>query len=97
MDTVEFVEADERMDLPPPLNLANLESMSLSQKKAALSFEPPEVAAAEEEDEEMEMEVGVFKSLPFNGFIQDRYLLHRWMKMWIWKKSRLLRNHRDLW
>ncbi|RKO92725.1 Pre-mRNA splicing factor PRP21 like protein-domain-containing protein, partial [Blyttiomyces helicus] len=44
VDTVEFVEADESLDLPAPLSLVDLESMTLAQKKAALIFntETPE-------------------------------------------------------
>ncbi|TPX56013.1 hypothetical protein PhCBS80983_g04875 [Powellomyces hirtus] len=58
VDTVEFVEADERMNLNPPLRLEDLENMSLSQKKAALMFETQQnTAQPQTEDDEMEVEM----------------------------------------
>ncbi|TPX70010.1 hypothetical protein SpCBS45565_g02112 [Spizellomyces sp. 'palustris'] len=57
VDTVEFVEADERMDLPPPLKLVDLENMSLTQKKAALLFDTQETPIHDEGAEEMDVEM----------------------------------------
>ncbi|KAI8824193.1 Pre-mRNA splicing factor PRP21 like protein-domain-containing protein [Fimicolochytrium jonesii] len=57
VDTVEFVEADERMALAPPLNLADLERMSLTQKKAALAFEFEDLPQVTEDADGAEMEV----------------------------------------
>ncbi|KAI9097167.1 Pre-mRNA splicing factor PRP21 like protein-domain-containing protein [Phlyctochytrium arcticum] len=58
VDTVEFVESDERMDLPPPMQLGALENMTISQKKAALMFsvEQPVPQTADIEEMDMEME-----------------------------------------
>ncbi|KAI7905215.1 Pre-mRNA splicing factor PRP21 like protein-domain-containing protein [Cokeromyces recurvatus] len=61
VETVEFTEADEQMDLPPPMSLQELESMSLAQKRmAALSTEPSgnseEVAVEQQQEENEDME-----------------------------------------
>jgi len=62
VDTIEFTEADETMDLPPPMSLSELQHMSLVQKKANL-ISTNELAKKEEEqagdmdmDEEMDMD-----------------------------------------
>ncbi|KAG4085680.1 hypothetical protein H8356DRAFT_1282692 [Neocallimastix lanati (nom. inval.)] len=62
VDTIEFTEADESMDLPPPMSLSELQHMSLIQKKANI-ISTNELAKKEEEqagdmdmDEEMDME-----------------------------------------
>ncbi|KAJ3188838.1 splicing factor 3a, subunit 1 [Gaertneriomyces sp. JEL0708] len=66
VDTVEFVEADEQMDLPPPLSRQHLENMSLAQKKAGAMFgempdAEPESAEAQgsdnSDDEEMDVDM----------------------------------------
>lgn len=35
VETVEFTEADETIDLPPPMSIMELENMTLAQKKMA--------------------------------------------------------------
>ncbi|KAJ3141868.1 splicing factor 3a, subunit 1 [Geranomyces variabilis] len=57
VDTVEFAEADERMNLNPPMRLEELEGMSLAQKKAALMFDTQQNAQAAADAEEDEMDV----------------------------------------
>ncbi|KAJ3194192.1 hypothetical protein HK101_003312, partial [Irineochytrium annulatum] len=56
VETVEFVEADEVLQLPPPISIMDLEGMTLAQKKAAVLFEPPQ-AAAEEQGGDMDMDM----------------------------------------
>ncbi|KAI9021180.1 Pre-mRNA splicing factor PRP21 like protein-domain-containing protein [Hyaloraphidium curvatum] len=57
VETVEFTEADELLPLPPPTNKADLESMSLAQKNAALVVNVGGADAVEEDGEgEMEMD-----------------------------------------
>lgn len=41
VETVEFTDADEQSELPPPMSLAELESMSLAQKRMASMPEAP--------------------------------------------------------
>ncbi|EGF77967.1 hypothetical protein BATDEDRAFT_35836 [Batrachochytrium dendrobatidis JAM81] len=67
VDTIEFVEVDERSYLPPPMSVVELESMTLEQRRTLLSFEkPPEpeifetvVETAEEqmEDDDIDMDM----------------------------------------
>lgn len=54
METVEFTEADERTELPPPMSLSELESMSLAQKRLAAM--PAEAVQPEEPQEDVTME-----------------------------------------
>ncbi|KAI8990103.1 Pre-mRNA splicing factor PRP21 like protein-domain-containing protein [Pilobolus umbonatus] len=51
VETVEFTEADENADLPPPMSLSELENMSLAQKRMASMVEPVQF------DTKVEMEV----------------------------------------
>ncbi|KAI8801207.1 Pre-mRNA splicing factor PRP21 like protein-domain-containing protein, partial [Cladochytrium replicatum] len=55
VQTIEFVEGDENLDLPPPLRVVDLENMTLAQKRAAMFMPEPE-AAEGEGDGDMEME-----------------------------------------
>ncbi|OZJ05568.1 hypothetical protein BZG36_01717 [Bifiguratus adelaidae] len=55
VDTVEFTEADESTELPPPMSLIELQNMSLEQKR--MSGMPDQLPAeAGEEDNEMDIE-----------------------------------------
>ncbi|KAJ3035287.1 splicing factor 3a, subunit 1 [Rhizophlyctis rosea] len=54
--TVEFTDADAAMDLPPPLNLADLANMSIAQRKAAVVFGSAPAAVEDAGDMEVEME-----------------------------------------
>ncbi|CEI87839.1 hypothetical protein G6F70_005568 [Rhizopus microsporus] len=53
VETVEFTDADEQADLPPPMSLAELESMSLAQKRMAAM---PELPKEEETKADMEID-----------------------------------------
>lgn len=53
METIEFTEADEQMELPPPMSLSELENMSLAQKRMNAMVEPEQ----EEKPGDAEMEV----------------------------------------
>lgn len=53
METVEFNEADDQMDLPPPMSLSELENMSLAQKRMNALVEQPQ----EEKPGDVEMDV----------------------------------------
>jgi len=75
VDTIEFTEADETMDLPPPMSLSELQHMSLVQKKANLISTNEMVDKKEEDqagdmdmDEEMEVDEEAGKSS--SGVIQ---------------------------
>lgn len=54
METVEFTEADETIDLPPPMSIMELENMTLAQKKMASVNLAPQ---PEEKVGEIDMEV----------------------------------------
>jgi len=56
VDTIEFTEADESMDLPPPMSLSELQHMSLVQKKANL-ISTNEMENKKEEDQAGDMEM----------------------------------------
>ena len=53
VETVEFTEADDQMDLPPPMSLSELENMSLAQKRMNAMIQP----AQEEKTGDVEMDV----------------------------------------
>lgn len=53
VETIEFTEADEQMELPPPMSLSELENMSLAQKRMNAMIEPEQ----EEKSGDAEMEV----------------------------------------
>ena len=55
METIEFLEADERAILPPPMSLEELESMTLEQRKSLLNFETPKVDDNHVEMDDMEV------------------------------------------
>ncbi|KAJ3258490.1 splicing factor 3a, subunit 1 [Boothiomyces macroporosus] len=58
VETIEFLEADERAVLPPPMSVEELESMTLEQRKSLLKFEAPRVEnTAEPDDMEMDEDV----------------------------------------
>lgn len=59
VETVEFTEADDHIDLPPPLSLKQLESMSLVEKKTAamISAAQPKPMEIEGDDDDGEMDV----------------------------------------
>ncbi|ORY03634.1 hypothetical protein K493DRAFT_254090 [Basidiobolus meristosporus CBS 931.73] len=56
VETVEFLEADETMELPPPMSLTELESMSLAQKKMASMFGPESTVEDKSGDVDMDMD-----------------------------------------
>ncbi|CAG8527863.1 15230_t:CDS:2 [Funneliformis caledonium] len=62
VETVEFTEADETIDLPPPMSIMELENMTLAQKKMALvnlAESQPDEKAGEidmEMDDDVDME-----------------------------------------
>ncbi|RUS25187.1 splicing factor 3A subunit 1-like protein [Jimgerdemannia flammicorona] len=57
VETVEFTEADETMDLPPPMSLVELESMTLTQKKmASILVNQQQTTQEEEKTDEMDIE-----------------------------------------
>ncbi|KAK9722296.1 SF3a splicing factor complex subunit [Basidiobolus ranarum] len=56
VETVEFLEADENMEFPPPMSLTELESMTLAQKKMASMFGPEETVEDKSGDVDMEMD-----------------------------------------
>jgi len=58
VDTIEFTEADETMDLPPPMSLSELQHMSLVQKKANF-ISTNEMDDKKEEDQAGDMDVSV--------------------------------------
>ncbi|KAI8141428.1 Pre-mRNA splicing factor PRP21 like protein-domain-containing protein [Fennellomyces sp. T-0311] len=53
VETVEFTEADDQMDLPPPMSLSELENMSLAQKRMNAMIQP----AQEEKPGDVEMDI----------------------------------------
>ncbi|KAJ3275958.1 splicing factor 3a, subunit 1 [Terramyces sp. JEL0728] len=58
VETIEFLEADDRATLPPPMSIEELESMTLEQRKSLLKFEAPRVEnIAEPDDMEMDDDV----------------------------------------
>jgi len=56
VDTIEFTEADEAMDLPPPMSLSELQHMSLVQKKANLISTNEMVKKEEDQAGDMDMD-----------------------------------------
>ncbi|TPX39254.1 hypothetical protein SeMB42_g06392 [Synchytrium endobioticum] len=54
VDTIEFVDSDEMMDLPPPMSLNHLENMTLAQRKANLILNEE---TFQEDGGDMEMDV----------------------------------------
>ncbi|CAH1762760.1 12771_t:CDS:10 [Entrophospora sp. SA101] len=58
VETVEFTEADETIDLPPPMSIMELENMTLAQKKMAsvamIENEMEQDASMEEESREVD-------------------------------------------
>ncbi|CEP09106.1 hypothetical protein [Parasitella parasitica] len=58
VETVEFTDADEQADLPPPMSLSELENMSLAQKRLAAmpteAMQQPGTKDVEPEDVDME-------------------------------------------
>ncbi|CAG8515671.1 15072_t:CDS:10 [Acaulospora colombiana] len=58
VETVEFTEADETIDLPPPMSIIELENMTLAQKKmASVSMAETQEDKAAEIDMEMDDDV----------------------------------------
>ncbi|KAH9246714.1 hypothetical protein BASA83_009689 [Batrachochytrium salamandrivorans] len=57
VDTIEFVEIDERSYLPPPMSVTELESMTLEEKRSLLLFEKPAEPESIEIPGEVDMEV----------------------------------------
>ena len=53
VETIEFLEADNKAVLPPPTSILELQSMTLEQRKALLSFDN---GPAEDEEDDMEMD-----------------------------------------
>lgn len=53
VETIEFVEADDRAVLPVPLVLSELESMTLAERKNLLQFENPKFVADNPQDMEV--------------------------------------------
>jgi len=60
VDTIEFTEADETMDLPPPMSLSELQHMSLVQKKANF-ISTNEMDDKKEEDQAGDMDVSTIE------------------------------------
>lgn len=56
--TVEFVEADEELDLAPPLNLEDLKVMPLTEKRAMLIFDVNKPGADEVDEADIEVDDG---------------------------------------
>ncbi|KAI8831576.1 Pre-mRNA splicing factor PRP21 like protein-domain-containing protein [Chytridium lagenaria] len=74
VETVEFVEADEVLQLPPPISIMDLEGLSLSQKRSNSLFPPSrENDAGDMDIEEDEENDGKASSQPPNraGFSQS--------------------------
>ncbi|KAG9290545.1 hypothetical protein G9A89_020915 [Geosiphon pyriformis] len=58
VETVEFTEADETIDLPPPMSIMELENMTLAQKRmASVVIETPQDDKGAEMDMEMDDDV----------------------------------------
>jgi splicing factor 3A subunit 1 len=55
VETIEFLEADARTVLPQPMNVLELQSMTLEQRKSMINFEAAAVAL-EEDEQDMEMD-----------------------------------------
>ncbi|KAF9385043.1 SF3a splicing factor complex subunit [Podila verticillata] len=55
VETIEFTEADDALDLPLPKSLKDLENMSLAQKRMVQVLAESEHAAEDGSDDEMEM------------------------------------------
>ncbi|KAI9489315.1 Pre-mRNA splicing factor PRP21 like protein-domain-containing protein [Zychaea mexicana] len=53
VETVEFTETDDNMDLPPPMSLSELENMSLAEKRMNAIIQP----AQEEKPGDVEMDI----------------------------------------
>ena len=62
VDTIEFVDSDEMMDLPPPMTLSDLENMTLAQRKANLVLNQD---TFQEDGGDMEMDVSLLR--PWNS------------------------------
>ena len=56
METVEFTDADEQSELPPPMSLSELENMSLAQKRMASMPEEVQLDSKNNEPEDIEMD-----------------------------------------
>jgi len=57
VETVEFTQDDERLNLPPPMSLSELENMSLEQKRlAAMAESTQQMESVQETNDEMEIE-----------------------------------------
>ncbi|KAI9273660.1 Pre-mRNA splicing factor PRP21 like protein-domain-containing protein [Sporodiniella umbellata] len=56
VETVEFTDADEQADLPPPMSLAELENMSMAQKRLAAMPEPTMEENVKPEADDVDME-----------------------------------------
>ncbi|KAJ3065066.1 hypothetical protein HK102_008036, partial [Quaeritorhiza haematococci] len=57
VDTIEFVEVDETLELPPPMSIMELESMTLAQRKAAAMVQTQPAAESRDDDDAGDMEV----------------------------------------
>lgn len=68
METVEFNEADDQMDLPPPMSLSELENMSLAQKRMNALVEPPQ----EEKPGDVEMDVCIIAIATNENWITNK-------------------------
>jgi len=58
VETVEFTQDDEKLNLPPPMSLSELENMSLEQKKLAAMAETTQQFEDVQVNDEMEVRMG---------------------------------------
>jgi splicing factor 3A subunit 1 len=70
VETVEFTQDDEKLNLPPPMSLSELENMSLEQKKLAAMAETTQQFEDVQVNDEMEVRMGLYYTLPYltSGF-----------------------------
>ncbi|KAH8548712.1 Pre-mRNA splicing factor PRP21 like protein-domain-containing protein [Umbelopsis sp. PMI_123] len=77
VETVEFTQDDEKLNLPPPMSLSELENMSLEQKRLAAmaesnqQLEETQAANDEMEIEEVDMQDDEEEEMPQQAVVQD--------------------------
>jgi splicing factor 3A subunit 1 len=66
VETIEFTDVDEKMNLPPPMSIQMLQNMTLAQKRAASLFEQEKL---QEEKVAKEMEIEKTKPEPVSAIL----------------------------
>jgi splicing factor 3A subunit 1 len=70
VETVEFTQDDEKLNLPPPMSLSELENMSLEQKRlAAMAETNQQLEQTQAANDEMEVKFGCIEQVEWRTFI----------------------------